>query len=469
MLKDIEQQLNERVSAVRERIFLLTACGSFFTSGAICFFIAGTAIVIIQSTGSVAGTFNGVILSAAGLIPLIWGFIRGRRAMPGRNGVLALLDSRGHGGGLIAAMEEIGIGQWKDVISTPEIPEITYAFGRKPLIFIIARVFMLSGLLFPCMIDAPGAAHDMDVSGDVDKLREQIEVLADEAVIYGEEQQNMLAQLENMSRTARGDDPVRTWEALDHLRRSVMENAASAAENALSKSDVLSMLEKVAKSMDAASASASRSDLEGATRDMNELIEQLCKSNPGLKEMLQQCNGGKSLASCDMGKLASSCELSKQQLEKMLDKLKQCGALNQGECGSKSGGQGSSAAQSLKEFLESNCPEGTGQGLMEMCLGAPDSGGISRGGGAAPMTWRKRDLSHNEGFKEIALPPPEFSALKDSSLIGIGSGAPQADPSAAISTGNLRDIKVDKVENHSFTVHPRHRGAVQNYFKRQSE
>ncbi|MBN2642751.1 MAG: hypothetical protein JXR78_13950, partial [Victivallales bacterium] len=360
MLKDIEQQLNERVSAVRKRIFLLTACGSFFPSGAICFFIAGTAIIIIQSTGSGVGTFNGVILSVAGFIPLLWGIIHGLRAMPGRNGVLALLDSRGHSGGLIAAMEEIGVGQWKAEICTPEIPEITYAFGRKPLIFIIALVFMLSGLFFPCMIDAPRATHNMDISGDVDKLREQIEVLTEEAVITGDEQQNMLAQLENMSRTARGDDPVRTWEALDHLRRSVMENAASAAENALSKSDVLAMLEKVAKSMDAASCNASPGDLEHAARDMNELIEQLCKSNPGLKDMLQECNGGKSLASGDMGKLASSCALNKQQLKKMLDKLKQCGALNQGDCGSRSGGQGKSAAQSLKDFLDSNCPEGTG-------------------------------------------------------------------------------------------------------------
>lgn len=98
----------------------------------------------------------------------------------------------------------------------------------------------------------------------------------------------------------------------------------------------------------------------------------------------------------------------------------------------------------------------------------PGRGGISRGRGDAPMTWKDPTTDDGAKFTEQVLPPASLSQLKDSESVGVSVGAPElADPTAAHAGGALSGRETGDSSAQTQAVLPRHRGAVKRYFERQ--
>jgi hypothetical protein len=130
-------------------------------------------------------------------------------------------------------------------------------------------------------------------------------------------------------------------------------------------------------------------------------------------------------------------------------------------------------ADGLKEFLE-ECDKQGGdcQKMSELWAdrNCPGRGGISRGRGDAPMTWRDKETERgNAEFKEKSLPGATPEAFRDSRMIGVSSGAPDrgATDTDAGQGGALSTEVRGTGTAHSQTVYPRHRGTIRRYFDHQ--
>lgn len=162
-----------------------------------------------------------------------------------------------------------------------------------------------------------------------------------------------------------------------------------------------------------------------------------------------------------MKKLAEANMIDPKQLQQ----LQQMGQGNQ------------AAAEALAQFLAEQAGQegGMDQGMLQAALSAcmkpgqmPGRGGISRGRGDAPMTWKDPNNLENAGFTEQTLPPASMAALRDSLKTGTSISAPElADPNTATEPGALSNAEAGGGSAQTQTVLPRHRGAVENYFNRE--
>ncbi len=102
-----------------------------------------------------------------------------------------------------------------------------------------------------------------------------------------------------------------------------------------------------------------------------------------------------------------------------------------------------------------------------MACSQPGTGGINRGRGDAPMTWKDPTTDDGAKFQEQTLPPAAMSQREDAQSLGVSLGAPDvADPASARTGGALTGDEGGQSSAQTQTVLPRHRGAVQRYFGR---
>ena len=124
----------------------------------------------------------------------------------------------------------------------------------------------------------------------------------------------------------------------------------------------------------------------------------------------------------------------------------------------------------LQEMIEAMANEGLldPQKMAEAMASCqkPGNGGVNRGRGDAPMTWR--DPASNEGveFKSEALPPSTLEALKNAERLGVSAGSHKpADGTEIITSGALGRAATEGGSAAKHTVLPRHRAAVEQYFQ----
>ena len=157
-------------------------------------------------------------------------------------------------------------------------------------------------------------------------------------------------------------------------------------------------------------------------------------------------------------RLAQMTEADLQRMQQML----QQGLCQSSDC-QRPGGE-----ESLKKFLAEN----PGCTNLMMCAGISPGGGygVNRGPGTAPISWLGETSEEGVDFKEQMLPTSKLDSLANSELVGESLGAPEADTSAAGSTGG--GLKETQTSDSAATVHavlPRHRGAVDRFFMRNEE
>jgi len=446
------------------RLALLLAFRESLTFVTVWCFLWG-AVALVLRAASVT-TRRQLLWGAIGIaIAAIAAAVVSRRRLPSRDSVRALLDSRNDCGGLLMAGADADLGAWR----TPEItsPRLRWRKARAFGLLAASSAFVLISLLAPVRFAATGVARPMDVSREVENLSAQIEALKEAQVIEEAKAEALEQKLDQLGQEASGEDPAKTWEALDHLNDAVEKAAKEAAEAADARRERLARAEALAEGLMAGGDQLDSKTMTEAMRTLGEMTRKAVKENESLAgdlspETLEAIKSG-SLKAEHLKDLSKALSQSKSALNQKLSKLSKSGMINSNAL--KGGAQANRRDNSgLARFLKENAEKmSVDEATLQWCAG---KGGVDRGRGDAAMTWTDGSSEKDARFKEKVLPPSSVAGLNDSQLVGLSASAPTADTSGVAAHGALNSAASGGGSAYTQTILPRHRGAVRRYFDR---
>ena len=399
----------------------------------------------------------------AGVVPCVMiAILLALMRLPDRSAVRALLDNRNSCGGLLMASERVELGDWQSRLPVIADPRLRWRARRPVALALASALFVAVSFLVPAR---PGLASDrpLDIAKEAGEISADIDVLKKEEVIDATQAESLETKLESITAEAKGEDPVKTWEALDHLQDTALKTAEEAAEKIVQNNERLAEAQALSETL---AEGGSGIDPKLMTEAMKELRAQMEAAAGGQEggpklpnELLKDLKTG-SLSRDQLKQLADALKQHKGEISKRLGKLRDAGlidlkTLKQVE----KAGQCDSAG--LAEFLKENAGTMT---VTEM-MNSWGRGGVDRGRGDAPMTWTDRSSERGAKFKEQVL-PSSLAGLKDSELIGRSTGAPGVEKSGPQQAGALKGAAAGGGSAFTQTVLPRHRGAVNRYFER---
>jgi hypothetical protein len=417
--------------------------------------------------------------------PLLWGLaglapvvaaavVLAVRRTPSRAAARAVLDRASRAGGLVMAADEVDLGAWAE--AAPGLTEPALAWRSRPLVVLTLAALVFLGFSFavPQRYVGVAEARPLNTEEEAARLREQIQTLAEEAVLEDHEALALEQALEKATAEASADDPAKTWEALDHLEETVAEAAAEAAEQAYQQTESLAKAESLARALAAEADALDPAATTAAMKKLADLLEEAARDNAGLKE-----GAARDAASCRSGtlgregalELASRLGLSKEAILAHLGRLVEARLLD-GQALDLAEQLGLGNAQGLADFLAAAGEKGVPiEGIIDEWLEAQMGygyGGIDRGRGDAPMVRAPPASPEGTAFQEQALPPATVADLKESRVLGVSLGAPTADPDAAPpAPGALGGAARGGGSAHTHVVLPKHKAAVRRYFERE--
>jgi cell division protein FtsB len=376
-----------------------------------------------------------------------------------------MLDNRNDCGGLLMAGADADLGVWR--IPEVALPRLRWRNARAMGLLVASLAFFLISLLAPVRFATMNAARPMDVSREVENLTTQIEALKEAQIIEEGKAEALEQKLDQLSQEASGEDPAKTWEALDHLNDAVEKAAKEAAETASARQERMARAEALSEGLMAGADQLDSKTMTEAMRTLNEMMRDAIKENETLAgdlspETLEAIKSG-SLKAEHLKDISKALGQGKSALNQKLSKLSQSGMINPNSL--KGGAQANRRDNSgLARFLKENAEKmSVDEATLEWCAG---KGGVDRGRGDAAMTWTDGSSEKDAKFKEKVLPPSSVAGLNDSQLVGLSASAPTVDTSGVAAHGALNKTASGGGTAYTQTVLPRHRGAVKRYFDR---
>src|SRR5262245_19639858 len=365
------------------RLGLLLAFKQSLTFVTIWFFIWGAAALVLRAA------------SATPRKQLLWGAIGiavavaaaaalSRRRLPSRDSVRALLDNRNDCGGLLMAGADSDLGAWR----VPEIilPRLRWRKARAFGPLAASFAFVLIRLLAPVRFAANDAARPMDVSRAVENLSARIEALKETQVIEEAKAETLEQKLDQLGQEASGEDPAKTWEALDHLNDAVEKAAKEAAETANARQERLARAEALAEGLMAGGDQLDPKTMTEAMRTLGKMTQDAIKENESLAgdlspETREAIKSG-SLKAEHLKDLSKALSQNKSALNQKLSKLSKSGMINPNAL--KGGAQANRRDNSgLARFLKENTEKmSVDEATLQWRQG---KGGVDRGRGDAAM------------------------------------------------------------------------------------
>ena len=426
------------------------------------FFFWGVVVLVGRFTSSVR--YDWLVLGLLGFLPLAAvGAIQEWKKRPPFPIIRASFDGLNRCGGLLMAEEVADTSAWQSELNPASAPKLHWRSGKILGLFGASAAFVALALILPDRLAQLGGRRPLEIGTLVEELKAQVDVLQEEKILEENKAIELKEQLAQLKQDSSATDPNKTWEALDHIKEANSALAQQAAEEALAKmakaTDAETMAATLemagAEGLDEAKATQAAQDLAGLLRAARldeglvkmELPADLLKK---LETGLDAATLKKVLEALKAGKLELSATLQSLSNLKMLDPS-QLRQLGQGS------GQGNSAG--LAAFLAAM---GT-NGLVAMDgLGAGGPGG---GGGHAPMTLNDPLSPEGFKFKEEVLPPA--NQISDSQTIGVSRSAPQQTGDEVVAnSGALASAKTGGGSAYTQVVLPKHKDAVQKFFKR---
>ena len=384
------------------------------------------------------------------------------RQIPSRTALRASLDKHSGAGGLVMAAETVELGNWRKQMPSIRLPRLRWRGGVSWARFAGAVLFVSISLLIPQRFVEISKAQPLDIREEIKQLADGIDVLKEEEIIELAEAEMLEEKLAQLQAEASGEDPVKTWESLDHLADTLSQESADAAEDALSETEHLTEAETLSEGlinegseMNAGLLADSMAALSGLVQDAAQENALLAAQLPDLKSDVD------SLTLEQLKEISKALRFVKgdiyDQLVKLhevnlidLETLKACEKL--GQCNS----------DGLAAFLAENAESMS----IAQCIGGWRRG-IGRGPGHAPMTWSDGATEEGAKFKAEALPLSNIASLESSELVGLSVAAPSVETSSlSTESGGLSGATAGGGSSFSQTVLPRHKGAVKRYFER---
>ena len=368
------------------------------------------------------------------------------------------------------AAESVELGNWRRQMPLIRLPRLHWHGGGAWARFAGAVLFVCISFLIPQRFVEISKAQPLDVREEVKQLADGIDVLKEEEIIELVQAETLEDKLDQLQAEASGDDPVKTWEALDHLADTLSQESANAAQEALSETERLTEAETLSEGlinegseMDAALLAESMAALSGLVQEAAQENASLAAQLPDLKD------DASSLTLEQLKTISEVLRLTKgdiyDQLVKLhevnlidLETLKACEKL--GECDS--AGLAAFLAENADSKSVVECIGGWCQGI-----GRGVGRGMGRGPGDAPMAWTESTTEEGAKFKAEALPLSDIASLEDSEIVGLSIGAPSVNTSSDPSqSGGLSGATTGGGSSFTQTVLPRHKAAVKRYFER---
>jgi hypothetical protein len=457
------------ISRLRLKITLFLFFRQFVVLLAVWGFLWGTVVLVLR---------GGFGVSSA---PLPWGLAGlplaigaavclAKRRVPSSTAVRALLDKRARCGGLLMAAEVTDIGNWQEEIPSPG-PLLLRVRNPRNWAFVgSAAAFVMMSFLIPQRLPGLASPHELEVGREVEKIAAQVEALQEEEIVESARAEELKEKLEQIRKEASGEDPVKTWEALDHLENLATTAAQKATEEALAQTEQLARAETLAEALSEGEADSQL--MTEAMKELSEMVQDALDQSESLKRRLAwdtqaACQAG-SLKPAQLSEVLHAVRLSKVELLEKLENLcggglidakilKECERL--AECDS----------SDLIAFLEENMGEYKLCDLVALWRqSVAGRGGVSRGRGDAPLTFGQSSSEEGVEFKELTLPAATVAAMKKSHLMGLSTAAPPVETSGETAKpGALMEAEAGGGAARTQTILPRHRGAVKRYFGRE--
>jgi len=398
---------------------------------------------------------------------LIVAFVLARKRVPEANSVLALFDQREQCGGLLMSGAEQSIQDWQSVIPRLNQPALGWRFQIPSALFGVALAFLIAAFAIP-QGWAEFSSNALDITREKELLAAQIEVLDKEKVIEAPRADAMKKTLEELEKDARGKDPVKTLESLDHLRKEVEKAAREALEAAIKKEENLAKAEKLASSIENAAPKLDQQQMNEAMQLLAAIAKKSASEDEMLEngldeETLEALKDG-SLSPDQLEKLGEALEGAKGGSKKKLGKLVKVKLLKSDDL-SECEGACECDCEALEAFLkECGCKASLAAALCEM----PGRGGLNEGPGAAKLTFGDEASKEGAKFKEVQLSQGNLDSLKKSQLSGLSKGQPQekGDKPSATQTGALNQAATGGGAANTQPILPKHKGVVDRFFDR---
>lgn len=461
----MRQDVNRAIDDFRLRLGLLYLLKYGLAALAVWAFIYGSAILALR--GGLGFSRLDVLWGIASLplVGVVAGYLAWRR-LPTSDKVRVVLDQHGRCGGLL--MAETPIGDWNEALPELRQPALRWKSGPSWALVAAGVAFLSLALALPQGFANLGGPR-LDVSREVEKLEKQLETLEKEKLLEKQRAVELQEQLEQVRRDAKGRDPVKTLEALDHLQDLANKAGKDAAESAARKMEDLGRAEKLAeaveklgKKLDAKqlgeamkelAALAKRADAERDLMDaLDPDIQKALEAGKLTPEMMKKLMEG--MKDAKNAKLAKMAKLMKAKLIDAKD-LAKCEKAGKCDCAG------------LAAFLKENgCKDGLCDAIA--LIETPGNGDATRGPGPAKLTFGDESSEDGFKFKEEELPASELEKLKESTLSGISVGKPNIGKEKPVAgeSGALAGSKSGGGSANTQMVLPRHRGAVERYFER---
>ena len=396
------------------------------------------------------------------------------RALPSAQKVRALIDRHARCGGLLMASDEVALGRWSRGIPEADPPLPRWRGGRTLALCGIGPAFLLVAFQLPQDL-AQAAGGALDIRRDAERMDEQLDALKEEKVMDKARADAMKAKLAQLRKDASGRDPVKTLEALDHLRDTLAKTAQQEAESAAKRMEMMAQAAALAQALEKGEGKLDDAQAAEAMAHLGGLMKKLAAEeallqghlDDDLREALEK--GGK-LSKEQLKKLAKAMDEGKGGLSKKLAKLMKAKLLDAAALQ-----KAEKAGECDKAGLASYLKENGLDDLADKLLGEGSEGGEGGEGGTeqgeegrTKLTFGDESSEDGARFKEQELPPSELRKIKESALEAITMGTPKKNEGGPVASrpGALSGARAGGGSATGQTVLPRHRGAVGRYFDR---
>lgn len=400
-----------------------------------------------------------VLLAAAGALRA-W-----RRYRFSPSAAAALLDALGGCGGLLVAADLPGWGAWQQACRFPEALTVRWHEPRLWRLAALASLFAATVAVWPQRpLDAPPTRR-MQLDAEVDRLHEQVAVLAD-TLPDDDAAQTLADQLEHLRETARADAPADAWETLDRIAERLHRQAAEAAETAL---NIRAELEPLATLAEALRKTLSQTPFSEA---LSQRLEQLAAvldaaaqhaeglPTAELAEALRQAFPDGAFDAAAFDRLAAQWRAEADALLSDLSLWSEARLIDPSMLQFCTNGMDRAAA----EAALAACLAGgacSGEGLDGLLAGRF---GISRGPGPAPL-WIGDPIEAIEtAGAPLQLPSSPPIDPDPMTPRRISAVTPETESSAPTAAGRLDEAAAGGGAAHRQTLLPRHRRVAAAYF-----
>ncbi len=286
-------------------------------------FIWGTFVIVwrVATGGAADELWWGLAAAPIVAVAAAWLALR---HVPSPVRLRAVVDSASHCGGLLMAAQETRLGGWRQTMPDPAPLYVQWRGGKAWLTFLAGMAFLFVTLLFPQSLVSFAGEPPLDITQEAQLLAAQLDVLKQEAVLDPQRAEFLKERLQHLKDDASGKNPVKTLEALDHLRDIANKAAKEAAEAAINKTEKLGKAEGLTDGIQKNEGELDPKVEQEALKTLAFLVQQAASETNLMEkidpELLKQLQAGK-FSEEQLKKLAAALRGSKRDLSKMLEKL----------------------------------------------------------------------------------------------------------------------------------------------------